>query len=165
MASGNLIMTSWLAGPVLYILEVASLAPQHTSAQLRAQLETAGIPLRIVGELSGYPGVVIEADELTAAKLHDLLPAEYGPFEIVELRQHFCSSDLSDGRLTTLVTECYRTRRLAVGSSAVERAIQRRRVELLVLADDIADPYAMTIRAIIKSTGYQGSVGCCWPDS
>lgn len=112
MASGSLIMTSWPARPVLYILEVASLAPQHTSAQLRAQLETAGIPLRIVGELSGYPGVVIETDELMAAKLQDLLPAECGPFEIVELRQHFCPSILSDDRLTTLITECCRARKI-----------------------------------------------------
>lgn len=151
-------MTDPPANAVLCILEIAALDMQRTSAQLRSQLETAGLPARVIGELNGCPGILVETDDSTAAKLRDQLCGKNGPVEIVELRRHFHPPTLSSDRLAALIAECRRAQRLAIGAGAVERAIQRRRLELLVVASGVGEPYASMMHAIVESTGYQGSL-------
>lgn len=149
-------MTDQLTGGVLCILEIVSLDMQRTPTQLRTQLEAVELPVRVIGELNGYPGILVETDDFTAAKLREQLAVDDGPIEVVELRRHFPPPKLARDRLMTLISECYRARRLAIGAGAVERAVQRRRLELLVLANDVAEPYARMVQAVVEGTGYQG---------
>jgi ribosomal protein L7Ae-like RNA K-turn-binding protein len=140
-------------GQVTYLLEVASLDMRRTSAELRSQLEVTGFPVRIVGELDDYPGIVVEVDAGTASELQNHLLLKDSRLEIVELRRHFRTSNLSTDSLVRLIAQASKAARLAVGASAVERAIQRRRLELLVVANDLAEPYAAMLRTVIETTG------------
>lgn len=149
-------MTGQLTGRVLCILEIVSLDVQRTPDQLRTQLEAVELPIRIIGELNGYPSILVETDDSTAAKLREQLAVDDGPIEVVELRRHFPPPTLARDRLVTLISECCRTRRLAIGAGAVERAVQRGRLELLVLANNVAEPYARMVQAVVEGTGYQG---------
>ncbi|MGH3975744.1 MAG: hypothetical protein ACRDS9_20790 [Pseudonocardiaceae bacterium] len=151
-------MTPQLAGAVLCILEIVSLDMQRTPAQLRTQLESLELPVRVIGELNGYPGILVETEDSTATKLREQFVVADAPIEIVELRRHFHPPTLSSDHLMALIAVCHRDRRLAVGAGAAERAVQRRRLELLVLANDLAESYARMIEAVIEGTGYQGTV-------
>lgn len=143
-------------GAVLCVLEIVSLDLQRTPAHLRTQLEALELPVRVIGELNGYPGIVVETDDSTATRLWEQLAVEGRPIEIVELRRHFHLPALSSDRVVALIADCCRGQRLAIGAGAVERAAQRRRLELLVLATGVAEPYARMVQALVKGTGYQG---------
>ncbi|MGH3794970.1 MAG: hypothetical protein ACRDSP_08780 [Pseudonocardiaceae bacterium] len=149
-------MTDQPTTAILCILEIVSLDMQCTPAQMRAQLEATELPIRVIGELNGYPGILIEAEDFTAVKLREQLFIANGALEVVELRRHFHPSRLSTERLMVLIGECCRDRRLAIGASAAERAAQRRHLELLILASDLTKPYARMIQAVIAGTSYRG---------
>jgi ribosomal protein L7Ae-like RNA K-turn-binding protein len=138
---------------MLCVLEIVSLDMRRTSAELRSQLETTGFPVRIVGELSDHPSLVVEVDEDTASELQRHLILKYRRIEVVELRRHFRSASLSTDCLLRMVTQAKDTQRLAVGAGAVERAIQRRRLELLIVANDLAEPYVAMLRTVIETAG------------
>lgn len=149
-------MTDQPADTVLCILEIVSLDMRRTPAQLRTQLEASGLSVRVVGELNGYPGILVETDDCTATRLQERLVMDEYPIEVVELRRHFHPATLSTDRLVSLIVGCYRDQRLAIGAGAIERAAQRRRLELLVVAKDVAKTYTSMVQAVVKSTVYQG---------
>ncbi|MGH3905009.1 MAG: hypothetical protein ACRDTE_12580 [Pseudonocardiaceae bacterium] len=141
---------------MLCILELVSLDLQRTPVQLRTLLEALGLPVRVIGELNSYPGIVVETDDSTATRLREQLAVENHSVEVVELRRHFHLPTLSTDRIAEIIADCCRGQRLAIGAGAVERAAQRRRLELLVLAAGVAEPYARMVRALVKGTAYQG---------
>jgi ribosomal protein L7Ae-like RNA K-turn-binding protein len=68
----------------------------------------------------------------------------------------FGPEHLTRERLIDLLAENHRAHRLAIGAAAVERAIQRRKLELLVVATGLEKAYARTIEAVVERNGHTG---------
>lgn len=145
--------------PILRVLEVASLRIGATADTLRQVLADDSLPLSIIGELHGYPAVIVETT-CEAEQVAGLLPADLA-VEITELRRHYPSRPLTQASLAALLAEATRTRCLAIGATAIERAIQRRRLELLIIATDITPPYRHLLRTVIGRNGYSGALTIC----
>ncbi|MGQ0777096.1 MAG: hypothetical protein ACT4NY_22225 [Pseudonocardiales bacterium] len=110
----------------------------------------------MIGELNGYPSIVVETDDSISSRLRELLEIIDFPIEIVKLRHHFHPPMLSTDHLVEIINECNRDQRLAIGAGTVERAIQRRRLELLVLAKGVTESYTSMMQAVVRVTRYQG---------
>lgn len=80
----------------------------------------------------------------------------YSALEIVKLRRHFRLDYLTRLRLADLVLENRKAHQLAIGAAATERAMQRRRLELLVIATGLEDTYERIIEAVVARNGYTG---------
>jgi ribosomal protein L7Ae-like RNA K-turn-binding protein len=141
--------------PVVCLLEVASLGSHTSAAQLRVLVTTLQAPGSIVGELRTHPAILVELDSTLIGQLHRLLQP-YSDLEIVELRRHFRHEHLTRERLIDLLAENHQAHRLAIGAAAVERAIQRRKLELLVVATGLEKAYTRTIEAVVERNGHTG---------
>jgi ribosomal protein L7Ae-like RNA K-turn-binding protein len=117
-------------------------------------METLSPRLRVVGELVGHPSVIVETSEPDAERVCELVSDL--AVEVVELRRHIAPERLPPHQLAELVAEFGAQRRLAVGAEAVERAIQRRRLELLVAAADLSVEYSTMLRAVLETNCYTG---------
>ena len=126
-----------------------------SAAELRALVRTLQAPVNVVGELGAHPAIMVELDSALIGQLHRLLQP-YSGLEIVELRRHFRPEHLTRERLIDLFAENHRAHRLAIGAAAVERAIQRRKLELLIVATGLEKAYARTIEAVVERNGHPG---------
>jgi ribosomal protein L7Ae-like RNA K-turn-binding protein len=141
--------------PAVVLLEVASLGSHTSAVEVRALVTSLQPPVSIVGELRTHPAILLEVDGALVEQLHRLLQP-YSDLEIVELRRHFRREHLARERLIELLAEYHRAHRLAIGAAAVERAMQRRKLELLVLATGLDNPYARIIEALTERNGHTG---------
>lgn len=141
--------------PVVFLLEVASLGSHTSAVEVRTLVTSLQVPINIVGELRTHPAILVEVDSALVEQLHRLLQP-YSDLEIVELRRHFRREHLTRERLIELLVENHRAHRLAIGAAAVERAMQRRKLELLVLATGLDKPYARIIEAVVERNGHTG---------
>lgn len=137
------------------LLEVASLQLHVSASSVRALVAELEAPIGIVGEMHTHPAILIEVDSALVGQVRRLLEP-YLTLEIVELRRHFRLDCLTRPRLADLVLENRRARRLATGAAAIERAMQRRRLELLVVAAGLEDAYEREIEAVVERNGYTG---------
>lgn len=141
--------------PAVSLLEVASLQSHISASNIRDLVVKLKAPVSIVGETRTHPALLVEVDsELVEQFLRLLQP--YSTLEIIELRRHFQSDYLTRARLTDLLVENRRARQLATGAAAIERAMQRRRLELLVVATALEDTYERMIEAIVERHSYRG---------
>lgn len=143
--------------PAVSVLEVASLRSHTSATEVRALVTTLQAPVSIVGELRTHPAILVELDSALVEQLHRLLQP-HSDLEIVELRRHFRREYLTRERLIDLVVENHRAHRLAIGAAAVERAMQCRKLELLVVATGLEKAYTRTIEAVVERNGHAGSL-------
>lgn len=141
--------------PAVSLLEVTSLRSHTSAAEVLALITTLQAPVSIVGELRSHPAILVELDSSLVEQLYRLLQP-YSSLEIVELRRHFSREHLTRERLIDLLIESHQAHRLAIGAAAVERAIQRRKLELLVVATGLEKAYARTIEAVLERNGHAG---------
>lgn len=141
--------------PVVSLLEVASLQSHVSANSVRALVTGLNAPISIVGEMHTHPAILVEVDSALVEQVCRLLEP-YSALEIVELRRHFRLDYLTRLRLIDLVLENRRAHQLATGAAAIERAMQRRRLELLVVATGLEDTYERIIEAVVERNGYMG---------
>jgi len=141
--------------PAVSLLEVASLQPRLPASSVRALVANLKAPVSVVGEMRTHPAILVEVDSALVEQVCLMLES-YPALEIVELRRHFRLDYLTRARLIDLLVENRRAHQLATGAAAVERAMQRRRLELLVLAAGLGDNYEKIIEAVIERNGYMG---------
>lgn len=141
--------------PVVSLLEVASLQSHDSASSVRALVTKLKAPVSIVGEMHTHPAILVEVDSALAGDVCRLLQA-HSALEIVELRRHFRLDFLTRARLTDLLIENRRAHQLATGAAAIERAMQRRKIELLVVATGLSDTYEKIIEAVVERNGYIG---------
>ena len=134
---------------------MASLRPHVSASNVRALVTKLEEPISIVGEIHTHPAILIEVDSALVEQIRRLLQA-YSALEIVELRRHFRLDYLTRLRLTDLVLENREAHQLATGAAAIERAMQRRRLELLVVATELEGTYERMIEAVVARNGYTG---------
>ncbi len=140
---------------VVSLLEVASLQPHISASNVRALVAKLKAPVSLVGEMHTRPALLVEVDSTLVKHFFRLLQP-YSALEIVELRRHFRLDHLTRVRLTDLLVENRRARQLATGAAAIERAMQRRRLELLVVATELEDIYERMIESIVERHSYRG---------
>lgn len=140
---------------IAYVLKVADIAIKDTNLIRQIVAELPGPP-RIVGELHACPAVIIES-HFGVEQLIELLPSGQA-FDVMELFRHYSIRLGEEDTLSTALADARASGRLAVGATAVERAIQRRRLELLVIATDIADDYKNLLQAIITRHAYRDAI-------
>lgn len=143
--------------PIVSLLEVASLQAHVSASDVRALVAELEVPVAIVGEMHAHPALLVEVDSALVEQFFRLL-RPYSALEIVELRRHFRWDLLTRVRLTDLIVENRRACQLATGAATIERAMQRRRLELLVVATGLEDTYVRIIEAVIERHGYRGSL-------
>lgn len=143
--------------PTVSLLEVTSLQPHVSVSSVRALVARLKAPVSIVGEMHVYPAILIEVDSTLVEHVCRLLQS-YPALEIVELRRHFRVDYLTRVPLIDLLVENRRAHQLATGAAAVERAMQRRTLELLVVATGLADTYQRVIEAVVERNSYMGPV-------
>jgi hypothetical protein len=119
--------------PVVSLLEVASLQPHVSAGDVRLLVTQLKAPVNIIGEMHGQPALLVEVDSALVEQFFRLLQP-HSALEVVELRRHFRLDRLTRVRLTDLLVENRREHQLATGAAAIERAMQRGRLELLVVA-------------------------------
>jgi len=137
------------------LLEVASLQPHVSASSVRALVTKLKAPISIVGEMHTHPAILVEVDSTLVEQICRPLQS-YSALEIVELRRHFRLDYLTRLRLTNLVLGNRKAHQLAIGAAAIERAMQRRRLELLVVATGLEDTYERIIEAVVARNGYTG---------
>ncbi len=141
--------------PAVSLLEVASLQPHVSASSVRALVAKLKLPVSVVGEMHTHPAILVEADSALVEHICRLLQP-YPALEIVELWRHFRLDFLTQARLTDLLVQNRRAHQLATGAAAVERAMQRRKLELLVVATELGDNYEKIIEAVVERNGYMG---------
>ena len=149
------------SSPAVHVLEVAGLHVDVSTETLRRALMDVELPIRVIGELQGHPAIIIEASCDARQVGASLPPALSLSVEVVELRRHFPPEPLTAPSLAMLISEARKTRRLVVGATAVERAMQRGRLEVLVIAADATAPYRHLLRAVIANHDYGGAITLC----
>lgn len=143
--------------PAVSLLEVASLQSHVSASSVRVLVAKLKAPVSIVGEMHTHPAILVEVDSALVEQVCRLLQS-YPALEIVELRRHFRLDCLTRVPLTDLLVDNRRAHQLATGAAAVERAMQRRTLELLVVAAGLGDNYERIIEAVIERNGYVGPV-------
>lgn len=141
--------------PAVSLLEVASVQSHVSASGVRALVAKLKTPVSIVGEMHTHPAILIEVDSALVEQVFRLL-RPHSALEVVELRRHFRLDYLTGARLADLLVESRRAHQLATGAAAIERAMQRRRLELLVLAAGLEDTYERMIEAVVERHGYMG---------
>lgn len=141
--------------PVVSLLEVASLQPRVSASDVRALVAKFEAPVSVVGEMRSHPALLVEVDSALVEQFFRLLEP-YSALEVAELRRHFRLDYLTRVRLTDLLVESRRACQLATGAAAIERAMQRRRLELLVVATGLEDAYERIVEAVVERNGYRG---------
>lgn len=141
--------------PVVSLLEVASLRSHDSAGSVRALVRELEAPVNIVGEMHTHPAVLVEVDSALVKDVYRLLQA-HSALEIVELRRYFRLDYLTRAQLADLLIENRRAHQLATGAAAIERAIQRRKLELLIVATGLGDTYERIIEALVERNGYMG---------
>ncbi|MGH7228213.1 MAG: hypothetical protein ACREIH_03270 [Nitrospiraceae bacterium] len=144
------------ATPMIYLLEVTSLRADVSAEQIQAQLDLQSLPIRVLGRLERHPALVLEAS-CGAIQLSQMMSTEI-PLEVTELRRRFVADRLEMDLLRGLIAESRGSQRLAIGLAAAERAMQRRRLELLIIASNVTQEYHQMLRAIIESNRYEESL-------
>lgn len=121
---------------------------------LRAAIQRASPTARVVGELSCTAGLLVEcpAEVLPALAA---LAGELPNTEVTELRRHL-RGDPEAGTVRGMVEEARLFGQLAIGTGAVERAMQRRRSEAVFIASDPDDGYKQAVLAAAARNRYFG---------
>jgi ribosomal protein L7Ae-like RNA K-turn-binding protein len=142
-------MTQGPALRVTRLIEVVPLTPGTTTDRLRSFLTSTGDSRLALLPLDDSPGLLVRTTDLDAAGLLRILPAD----EPVQVSELHARAEVTDppASLSSLVTAARLERRIAVGRAAVERAVQRRRVDIVIVAADADADYARSLELILAS--------------
>ncbi|MBX6752321.1 MAG: hypothetical protein IRY85_22115 [Micromonosporaceae bacterium] len=138
-----------------HLVEIRSCDPTADIEQIVDDLREQKLG-RPVGTLSGFPAGLFEVQH---GDLDELLRAvdRYGcQVQVVELGHYYEAKRLTPAGLLALLASCAAVGALAVGAAEVERAAQRRRLDLLIVCTDADADYRARIDAIVASTRYAG---------
>lgn len=136
---------------VLRLIEVTSLTPGTTQNRLRGLLAAIPDPRLAVLPPDGGPWLLVSTTDLDPGELLALLPGDEQRVAATELRIRVDLADPAADSLRSLISYARTTRRLALGRAAVERASQRRRLEIVVIAADVDPGYARSIESVLAS--------------
>jgi len=137
-------------GNVIRLIEVTPLDPVFPVDTLRQQLQTlADEDLVLLASPGFAPWVIVQTCDIDAGQLAAMLPGAT-PYAFTELRCRLRLADPAPTALCRLLADAHaRERGLVVGRAAVERAAQRRRLDLVVLAADLDEEYATALERIL----------------
>lgn len=136
-------------GNVIRLIEVTPLDPTFPVEALREQLQAlAGERLELLTALGFAPWVIVQTRDIDAGQLAAMLP-ESMSYAVTELRCRLRLADPAPFALRRLLAEAHARAGLVAGRAAVERAAQRRRLDLVVLACDLDEEYALAIEKIL----------------
>lgn len=136
---------------VLRLIEVTSLTPGASQNRLRGILAAIPDPRLAVLPPDGGPWLLVSTTDLSPGELLALLPGDEQRVAATELRTRVDLADPATDSLRSLISYARTSRRLALGRAAVERAAQRRRLEIVVIAADIDPGYARSIESVLAS--------------
>jgi ribosomal protein L7Ae-like RNA K-turn-binding protein len=136
---------------VLRLIEVTSLIPGISQNRLHDTLAAIPDPRLAVLPPGCGPWLLVSTTDLDPGELLALLPSGEQQVAATELRTRVDLADPAVESLRSLITYARTSRRLALGRAAVERAAQRRRLEIVVIASDIDPGYARSIESILAS--------------
>jgi len=136
-------------GNVIRLIEVTPLDPTFPVDTLRQQLQTlADEDLVLLASPGFAPWVIVQTCDIDAGQLAAMLP-EVTPYAFTELRCRLRLADPAPTALCRLLADAHARAGLVVGRAAVERAAQRRRLDLVVLAADLDKEYATALEKIL----------------
>jgi ribosomal protein L7Ae-like RNA K-turn-binding protein len=134
---------------MIRLIEISPVDQLADPQALRAHLSTLDDPrVKILPQAAEAPWVIAHTRDLDAEALLALLPANQG-FAVTQLR---CRIDLgapSGQSLRSLIENARHQHALVLGRAAVERAAQRRRLDLVVIAGDVDPGYADSLERIL----------------
>ena len=136
---------------VLRLIEVTPLSPGSSQEGLRGILAAIRDPRLAVLPPDGGPWLLVSTRDLDPSELLALLPSDEQSVAVAELRTRVNLVDPVADSLAGLISSARATQRLALGRAAMERAAQRRRLEIVVIAADIDPDYARSIERILIS--------------
>jgi ribosomal protein L7Ae-like RNA K-turn-binding protein len=130
------------------LIEAAPLTADLDPARLRTVLSLLDDPRVLLPCADGTPWLLVHTRDLDADGLLALLPGDAG-ISLTELRARIALADPATESLRSLIHAASSRQALAVGRAAVERAAQRRRLDLIVTAADIDPGYADSLERIL----------------
>lgn len=136
---------------VLRLIEVTPLTAGTSQDRLRGILAAIHDPRLAVLPPDGGPWLLVSTTDLEPGELLALLPGDEQRVAATELRARVDLADPAADSLRGLISSARTSQRLALGRAAVERAAQRRRLEIVVIAADIDPDYARSIESILAS--------------
>lgn len=132
------------------IIEISPMYPLVSHEAYRVRLMACDDErIRVLPPVAGTSWLLVGTRDLgieeIAARLVDAPPCV-----VTELRCRLVLDDSHENdALRELLTGARRERRLVVGRAAVERALQRRQLDVVVLADDFDDAYGAILPRIL----------------
>lgn len=134
---------------VIRLIEISPVDHQTDPQALRAHLGTLDGPqVHILPQAAEAPWIIAHTRDLDAEALLALLPTDQR-FVVTQLRCRIDPAALSGQPLRSLIETARRQHALVLGRAAVERAAQRRRLDLVVIAGDFDPGYVDSLERII----------------
>ncbi|MGH8904001.1 MAG: hypothetical protein ACRDYA_20570 [Egibacteraceae bacterium] len=138
-------------GNVIRLIEVTPLDPTFEVEVVREQLQTvADERVELLGAPGFAPWVIVQTCDVDAGQLAAMLP-EATSYAVTELRCRLRLADPASHALRRLLVDARARAGLVVGRAAVERAAQRRRLDLVVLACDLDEGYAAAVEKVLAA--------------
>jgi hypothetical protein len=137
---------------VIRLIEISPLNPGTDLQDLRMLLGELQHPrIRLVPAAHGIPWVLVHTQDLAAETLLEMIPLARG-IAATELRSRLELTAPTGSSLCALIEDAQQQGTLVIGRAAVERAAQRRRLDIVILADGIDPEYADSLQKIILGT-------------
>lgn len=141
--------TQATVGRVIRLLEITPINAEPDTNAIQERLVAAGDhSVNIVPTPGPSPWILVQTTDVDAHELHDLIGI---PASITELRRHVQTKHAGLHGLSDIVA-AVGANGVAIGRAATERAIQRRRLDILVIAADLDPAYTQSIEKVIAET-------------
>lgn len=137
---------------VIRLIEISSLDPDADLNDLRVTLGELQDPrIRLLPPAHGIPWVITHTQDLPAEALLEMIPPA-GGLSATELRSRLELSARTGTSLRGLIEDAQHQGTLIIGRASVERAAQRRRLDIVILADGVDPEYADSLQRIVLGT-------------
>lgn len=138
--------TQATTGRVTRLLEITPISAEPNTNAIQDRLVVIDDHrINIVPTPASSPWILVQTTDVDAHEFHDIIGM---PASITELRRHVQVEHADLHGLADLIAALDASG-VAIGRAAAERAIQRRRLDILVIAADLDPAYTQSIEKVI----------------
>ena len=137
---------------VIRLIEISSPDPDTGPGDLHAMIGEVQDPrIRLIQQARDIPWIIVHTRDLTAESLLEMVPPRCG-LVVTELRCRLELATPAGASLRALIENGQHRGTLIIGRAAVERAAQRRRLDIAIIAAGIDAEYAGSLQKVILGT-------------